>query len=115
MSVFKVIIGDDNLIWENEENEIADRELEDAENGVFNYIDDSFKLSDGVNNYGNTPDQIMHVKQQPVPTFVDLPGPDDIAQGEAGDCWFLSSLCAFVNQRKATGMSFLKNNAFLIT
>ena len=41
-------------------------------------------------------------------SFVETAGTDDITQGEAGDCWFLSSLCAFVTVRKKLGNRFLK-------
>merc|ERR1711935_65420 len=46
-------------------------------------------------NYGNdSADQIFEVGDN---TFIDGIEASDIAQGEAGDCWFLSSLCSFAN------------------
>ena len=77
-----------------------EREFSAAESGSGPYNDSNFLLSDKINNYGNTDDQIYRAHHMGCKTenktFVKSPGPDDIAQGEAGDCWFLSSLCAFV-------------------
>lgn len=87
-------------------------EYERARSGNKPYKDGQFRLSDSKNNYGNTEEQIIHVLkelQNSDKSFVDTAGPDDIAQGEAGDCWFLSSLCSFVNERKELGNQFLNS------
>lgn len=72
-----------------------------AVNGAKKFNDTEFLLSDKVKNYGNdTADQIFEVNLHDKANgrhFIDDIEASDIAQGEAGDCWFLSSLCSFAN------------------
>ena len=64
------------------------------------FDDDTFELSWGrkepVQNYSNEIEHILTLEAGD--RFIEgRASPDDIKQGEAGDCWFLSSLCSFAN------------------
>ena len=68
-------------------------------NTTFN--DQAFRLewdrTDEIQNYGNLSEHIFTIDKD-YGDFIDgRASPTDIQQGEAGDCWFQSSLCSFTN------------------
>jgi len=96
MGKSKVQIGDSSLVISNSNNSNVEREYKNAVNGSYPYRDRSFNLADS-SNYGNPPSEIFEVKPKE-DIFVDEPGTDDIKQGNACDCWFLSSLCSLAHE-----------------
>merc|ERR1712131_340862 len=90
----RVKFGDGNLSFNYATNDTRKR-FQAARGSSQKFEDDEFLLEDKEMNYGNdTADQILCVSDK---VFIDGIDPTDIAQGEAGDCWFLSSLCSFAN------------------
>jgi len=90
----RVKFGDGKLSF-NYASRDTRKKFESARGASRKFEDDEFLLEDKVMNYGNdTADQIICVSDK---VFIDGIDPTDIAQGEAGDCWFLSSLCSFAN------------------
>ena len=92
--LLKAEIGGEKLSWKLAKD-VSSEYSRAKQSG--HYDDSSFLLSskDNYENDLNDKKQIFRAKDS---QFIDEPGPDDIAQGEAGDCWFLSSLCAFANE-----------------